>query len=542
GLDAMVLGNHEFDAGLDKLANFIANVNFPLLAANVDISAEPALADVTLLPYQLFKLEQQQLTPLAELPDVGREQLVAVFGLALEDMASITPLTGAVTFQSEIATAQRTVDELTALGVKHIIAVTHLGHQRDLLLAQAVNGIDVIVGGHSHSLLGDFRQWFKGQPGDYAQLITNADGLNYTCVVQAGEFAQAIGAVRLEFNVAGQLTRCEGENTILASNNFYQRPSRNAQSAVSETEQQQLAHFVDAMPNTSITAEHGALRQLLDTQYLPAVQQAYGAKIAEVEQPLQHVRLPGTGGSDQHGSILAGHVADGFYYWLNSAAVQEVTGKKVDFTLVGAGNIRSDLQAGDLYQGHIFLEVLPFAAPLSVVQVTGAELKALLLQVISDTLPEGAHAGKFPYSSHLRFSVIEHAAGQASFTQLQWRDKGQWHDIAPEQHYTLGVTSYLADGNDGWYLLAQAIARAGQRVDLVLQQGQPQAFKVQSMQPLQTANPTSAYRSLYTTVPALPCDPPLFDCRVAAQAVINYVQAHPEVLSQPRQPTVTLLR
>src|SRR5690606_6960035 len=62
-IDAMALGNHEFDIGLAKLADFIDKVNFPVLAANVDTSNEPLLANSeNLTPYRLFALENNQLT------------------------------------------------------------------------------------------------------------------------------------------------------------------------------------------------------------------------------------------------------------------------------------------------------------------------------------------------------------------------------------------------------------------------------------------------------------------------------------------------
>ena len=213
-IDAMALGNHEFDIGLSKLADFIDKVNFPILAANVDPSNEPSLvSSKNLQPYQLFVVENNQLAAIESSSAAAGRELVAVFGLALEDMRAISPDTGALVFESEVAVAQRTVDELQQQGVKHIIALTHLGHQRDLTLAGAVNGIDAIVGGHSHSLLGDFRHWYLGQQRPYAEVVTNPDGIGRTCVVQAGQFAQAVGQAELTFNRDGRLTACSGGNT-----------------------------------------------------------------------------------------------------------------------------------------------------------------------------------------------------------------------------------------------------------------------------------------------------------------------------------------
>ena len=149
GLHAMALGNHEFDIGLKKLAEFVDQVNFPILAANVDISAEKALANSSnLQSFSLFALEDGVLRAVESVEEAQQRPVVAVFGLALEDMPNIATETGKLVFAAEIATAQATVDLLHTMGVRHIIGLTHLGHQRDLRLAGAVNGIAVIVGGH----------------------------------------------------------------------------------------------------------------------------------------------------------------------------------------------------------------------------------------------------------------------------------------------------------------------------------------------------------------------------------------------------------
>ncbi|MEH8020610.1 bifunctional metallophosphatase/5'-nucleotidase [Rheinheimera metallidurans] len=541
GLDAMAMGNHEFDIGLTKLADFIAKVNFPLLAANIDSQAEPLLSNaVNLLPYQLFILQHNQLKPVANINPANTEQVVAVLGLALEDMRAIATNTGKLVFNNEIITAQRTVDALNQMGVTHIIALTHLGNQRDLALAAAVNGIDAIVGGHSHSLLGDFSHWHLGTQRAYAQLITNADGNGQTCVVQAGEFAQAIGQVNLEFNRAGELLSCAGNNTILASNDYYLAPKRDANSKIAADQQAETERYIAALPRTAIVKEDATLRNVLNTQYLPAVQQAYGTAISYTDKLIQHVRLPGSDGSNQHGSELAGYIADGITFWLNQPQLQAKTGRQVDFALIGAGNIRAPLQAGTVYEGHIRLEVLPFDTPLSVMSISGTDINALLTDIISASLAPGAHTGKYPYSGNLRYIAKQTAAGQASLTQLQvWRD-GKWQDIQPDTTYTMATTSYLADGNDGWQHLQQIQQQHSDRLDIILQQQQPSVFAVIRVNATQDSSGSTSYKAQYKTVEDLPCKAEGTDCKAAAKAFIDYLTAKPELWQKPRQATVTL--
>jgi 5'-nucleotidase len=539
-IDAMVLGNHEFDIGLSKLADFIARVNFPILAANVDTQTEPQLTHVgNLKAYTLFVVENHQLMPIQSIDRAAGRNVVAVFGLALEDMRAMAPDTGALVFSSEIQTAQRTVDALTAQGVKHIIALTHLGHQRDLTLAAAVNGIDVIVGGHSHSLLGDFSHWNLGKQHRYAAMVTNADGKGQTCVVQAGQFAQAIGQAALTFNKAGALTGCSGQNTLLASTDYFHSVRRDEANRIARAEQTDTEQYVAGLARTAIVAEDPLLRNLLNTQYLPAVQQAYGDVIGVTERSINHVRLPGTDGSDKHGSELAGVIADAMVYWLNQPEIQGKTGRKIDFALIGAGNIRAPLQAGTVHEGHIRLEVLPFNTPLSVMTITGAQLAALLTDTISATLVPGAHAGKFPYGGNVRYVAKKNATGGAKLLQLQWWTENHWQTIEPGQQYTLATTQYLADGNDGWHLLQQIQQHSSDRLDILLQQQLPAVFAVKRVQAQQDSSGRASYSAEYHSVTELPCKAQASDCKVAAQAMIDYVKAHPATWQQ-RIPTVTL--
>ena len=542
-IDAMALGNHEFDIGLTKLADFIDNVNFPVLAANVDATAEPALAaSQNLKPYKLFVHQHNTLTAIDSPEAAGGRQLIAVFGLALEDMRAISPQTGALVFENEVKTAQRTVDALRQQGIMHIIALTHLGHQRDLALAGAVNGIDAIVGGHSHSLLGDFRHWYLGQQRPYAELITNPDGEGRTCVVQAGQFAQAVGLAELSFNASGELKSCTGENTLLAGRDYFTSPLRNESSRIARAQQDATERYVNSLKGSAIVDEDVALRTLLDNKYLPTVTRAYGDVISMTAAEVPHVRLPGSGGSDQHGSVLAGHIADAMLAYANSAAVQRLTKKPVQLALIGAGNIRAPLPAGEVREGNIRLEVLPFNTPLSVLSIKGSELRALLTGIISQSVVAGAHTGKYPYVAGIRYVAQQNGPESAQLTQLDIQHLGQWQRLDNDAHYTLVTTSYLADGNDGWQLLQQLQEGKTDRVDIILRQQQIALYPVIRVDAVSDSSGKVSFAARYHNVPALPCDSEGVDCKVAAQAFIDYLRAYPQLWQQQRQPTVTLLR
>ncbi|MGU5793749.1 bifunctional metallophosphatase/5'-nucleotidase [Aeromonas hydrophila] len=539
GLDAMALGNHEFDLDNQKLARFIQGVNFPVLAANLDTRDDPDLRHAAnLKPFVIYAFDGNQKSPISDLNNLPQgKQLVAVMGLVLEDMANISPNVGKLRFGNEITSAQATVDLLRQHGINQIVALTHIGNQRDLALAAKVNGIDAIVGGHSHSLLGDFRNIGWGNTGEYAALVTNPDGVGMTCVVQAGSYAQAIGLAQVSFDAQGRVIACKGQNQLLASRDFFADPARNQ--ALDETRSKQAAKFIDAQPNLVTVDEDPRLRGIIDSHYKPALEQAFGPVIATLPAALQNARRPGDNGSDSHGSDVAPLVAEGQYYWANTPAVQALTGGPVHFALLAVGGVRADLPAGELREGDAALTLLPFKNQLSVLTLTGAEVRALLTETITATLPASAHAGKFPYGGHLRYTFTETTPGKrGALTQLQWQDAdGQWQDLVDATRYRVVMNAYSANGNDGWQALARAQAQHAERQDLAWQDGKLTAFPVERVE--QSGDQLSAR---YTAGHQLDCKASGIDCGTDAASFVQYVREQRPTLTALAEETVTLVR
>ncbi len=180
-----------------------------------------------LRPYQVFAFDGNKKTIVKDINHLPKDRnIVAVFGLALDNMPNIAPNTGDVKFNDMVKTAQATVDMLQSKGIDNIIALTHIGNAVDLDVASKVNGIDLIVGGHSHTLLGDFTDLGLNNNGIYAQMVKNPDGKSETCIVQAGEYAQAIGRVNVSFDAKGDVIECAGHNTLLSNDEFYHHADR----------------------------------------------------------------------------------------------------------------------------------------------------------------------------------------------------------------------------------------------------------------------------------------------------------------------------
>lgn len=541
-LDAMALGNHEFDLGIAKLANFARANNFPLVAANVDTQGEPALAGELLKPYVLFEADvSNRMQPVTMQTMQRPERVVAVFGLALQDMKNLSTQTGALNFRDEIASARQLVAYFKQHGIERVIALTHLGHQRDLTIAAAVDGIDVIVGGHSHSLLGDFSAWGLGRQSDYAAQISGPARQSPACVVQAGQYAQALGKLALTFDPQGQVVSCVGENTLLASAEFFRTEARDATSRWSDPA---IPKAVAALPRTAIVAEDATMRQRLDELYLPAVVRRYGPEIAFATRNFQHVRQPGEQGSSQHGSELAPLVAASLLDYLNRPDVLASTQRPVDMALIAAGGIRSSLAAGPVREGHVLLEILPYQAAVSVLTVTGAQLKALLHDTIAATIPPGAHSGKFPYGAGIRYQAVVNTQGELTLTAVEWLQQQQWQTVQDQALYRLATTQYLANGNDGWRVLAEAQSKGTDRVDLAFVDQRLRTFAVDKIQLSTNRSGQPSYQPVYRGNSSLDCQTPaaMVQCNVQNQALLEYIKQQPQVVQQASSPTVSFIR
>lgn len=150
GYDAMTLGNHEFDKGPAGLAPFVAGARFPVVSANVDVAGDH---DLGMLARTEIGNEAGRVYP-AVIREIDGEK-VGIIGLTTPEASEISSPGPHIGFSEPIAAARQLVDRLTAMGVDRIVVLSHLGWPRDLELAAAVEGIDVIVGGHTHTVRPD---------------------------------------------------------------------------------------------------------------------------------------------------------------------------------------------------------------------------------------------------------------------------------------------------------------------------------------------------------------------------------------------------
>jgi len=177
GVEAMAVGNHEFNYGQPVLLERAQEAGFPFLSANT-----------------IQEKDGRALLPGVLIVSVGSIR-VGILGLSpLDTYTSTHPKNvQGLEFVDPIRIASWMVPFLREQeNVDLVIALTHIGYEDDKRLAAAVPGIDIIVGGHSHTKL------------------EKPEKVGDTIIVQAGEYAQYLG--RLDVTVeGGKVTTFAGE-------------------------------------------------------------------------------------------------------------------------------------------------------------------------------------------------------------------------------------------------------------------------------------------------------------------------------------------
>lgn len=395
GVDAMTFGNHEFDRGTAAIPGWIKRSRFPWLSANIDFSAEPAIASLV-QPYLIRQIDGEQ---------------VAIIGLTTETTPLTTLNVGKAVFNDSVKSARQQVAALTALGINKIILLSHLGYQQDKSLATQVAGVDIIVGGHSHSLLGDAQKLstIDLRPvGTYPTELKAPDGKR-VLVLQAWQWGHVLGNVKIRFTSDGEVTGFSSGALVPLDDTIAEDP-------------------VVAAALVPYTAKLEQFRKDV-------------VAVAANDIPVGLNSGPGPLGAD---SMLA-----------------SVPNARV--AILNYGGVRKGLAAGTVSVGDL-LEVMPFANTMVLVDLTGAELKQALEENIDFLITKfgmGQHA--MPYLGGAVMAVRPAAAKGARVTALAVKDSnGTCQAVQPATVYRTVVNAFVAGGGDGFAVIRNA---AGFRSD-----------------------------------------------------------------------------
>ena len=453
--DAFTLGNHEFDSGDAGLKTFLdflraGDCRTPVLSANTNftLNASP-LAQGSISAY---------VQPATIVVRDGQQ--IGIIGITAAGKTKNSSRPDAsTTFANEAQTAQGQIDGLRAGGINKIILLTHQGYSEDVAMARALSGVDVIVGGDSHTLLGptELTTFAVTAPaGPYPTQVVNRDG-KLVCVAQAWQYGWAVGNLKVRFDQAGDVTSCGGSPQILLGN-----PTRRATGTVALTDADRTAIAADlaTQPALRVTAE--AARAV--TTLAPYQQQrtAFGANVVGAAATnLCLRRVPGTKrditrskfADCNTGSFTSTHGGDMQQIVAQAFLEQGRTFGGVDIALQNAGGVRVDLDAGNVTVGNVYT-VLPFRNVLVRLTMTGAEVKQTLEDAITFLLAGAGNTGTYPYAASLRFRVDLNQPANNRVSNLEVKNaQDAWVALNPAATYRVITNDFVADGGDGWVTL-----------------------------------------------------------------------------------------
>lgn len=379
GYDIRVLGNHEFDNGLQELAKYYKGVKGARLSANYDFTGTPA--EGLFQPYVIRK--------------VGGKR-IGFLGLNVdpESLISAKNYEG-VKFRDIIATANETAAYLkNKEKCDLVVAVTHIGYIKesekttDVELAEASRDIDIIIGGHSHTLVD------PAHPEAYPSLVSNADG-RPVLVTQNGKYGKYIGYISIDLD---NLKGADGSS-----------------------------FKYDIIP---VTARFSP--EQLDSRIAEFIR-PYAQKVDSINSRVIGKSLYSLSSDDRNGGY-ANFTAD-FALDLATQIADSLTlagsPLKVDMGFMNVGGIRQNMPQGDVTEGEI-LSTFPFDNRFVLQQVKGAD--------IIEALRVGASKGGEAVSRNVRVAVTPE--GELVRVIIDGAE------MDPEKEYVVGTIDYVAEGND----------------------------------------------------------------------------------------------
>ena len=459
--DAFTLGNHEFDDGDAALVRFLEQLNggacqTPVLAANVKPQLGTPLAPVAvddyIKPYTVKKVD-------------GVKVGIVGIDISGKTQNSSRPLP-TTQFEDEVTAAQAAIDALQADGVEHIVLLTHQGYEQDKRMATQLSGVDVIIGGDSHTLLGDFSRVGISSSGPYPTLATNRDG-ETVCIGQAWEYAKVFGLMTVSFNANGTVARCDGQASLVLGDTF-SRMQQGSEVVLDGTATAELIDLLEDQPEVQVVQPDEQAQRVLDG-YKDEIDVRGAEQIGQAldtfclvrvpgEQDDFNVGTPGCADANQHarGSDAGQLVAEAF---LESS-------RRSRFSLLNAGSVRVPLPVGDI-TFNTAATMLPFNAVLVELDVTGAEVKAALEEGVSNYLEQGGSSGSHPYAAGLRWDLDMSQPRGQRFSNLEVRDGDHWSALEPAQSYVMVTNDFVAEGRDGYTTLGQ-VSASGRSVNTYL--------------------------------------------------------------------------
>lgn len=389
GYDAMTAGNHDFNYGYDRLKEIEKTLKFPILSANVKTKDNKD----AFKPYMIKEVKGIK---------------VGIFGLSTPETATKTNPKNVegVTFENPIETSKKMVQELKKENVDMIIALGHIGLDENSeftskKIIEAVDGIDLFIDGHSHTLLKD------------GMVVKN------TLIAQTGNYGQNLGVVEIGFKdkkivdkKASLITKNDVKPAVVPPADNDKKPEKDQIKA-------EPAGKMYLEPNKAVLE---SIKKSKD-EMKSVTGEVVGKTTVALEGKRENVRSRET----NLGNLLAD-------------AMKEET--KADLAITNGGGIRDSIDVGDITKEEV-LKVLPFGSYIITKEVKGEDL-VKVLEHATDAYPNVE--GKFPQVSGITFKID--MSKQKGSRVADIMVNGQKLDL--NKTYVVATSDFIANGGDGY--------------------------------------------------------------------------------------------
>lgn len=383
GFDAMAIGNHEFDDGPEELAKFIDALQFPMISGNTLAGLDSPVAD-KFKPYIV--------------KEFGDEKVAVVSVLATDTDETSSP-GDSILFADEIGYLKEAVKEIEAAGIDKIVLLSHVGYAKDKEIAAAVDGIDVIVGGHSHTLLSNTDEKAAGP---YPTMVKNPAGTDVP-IVQAYAYSKYLGDLTVVFDDSGVVKSATGEPKLL---------------------------------DASVTPDEGFVAKV--SELAGPIEELKQKEIGETAEAIDGSREVCRATECTMGNLVA------------DAMVDRLSDQGITIAIQNGGGLRASIDAGTVTMGEV-LTVLPFQNTLASFQLKGSDIVAALENGVGQ-VEEGA--GRFPQVSGLKYTADLNKPAGSRITSVEVKEGDGFVAIDPNKVYGVATNNYMRSGGDGYSVFA----------------------------------------------------------------------------------------
>lgn len=398
GYDIQVMGNHEFDNGLRELAEHYRKLKASRLDANYDFTGTP----------------MQGLMEDYVIKKVGKHK-VGFIGVGVDPESLISQHNYAgMRYKDVIGTVNNLAAELKGKkGCDLVVVVSHLGARKenekttDYELAAASRDVDIIIGGHSHTIIqpgtkaSDRPSVRPGEDKFTPAIVENAEG-RPVLVTQTGKYGKYMGYIKIDLDNLKSAVPSEYDYRLVS---------------VSD-------RFVYDMLDSKMRDFIAPYKHQVDSVKSRVIAQSYRALNGDKR----------TGG-------YPNFIAD-FAKWYGDMKADSLRRegsdvKNPDFAIMNVGGIRHSMPAGDVTEGLI-LETFPFSNYIVMQEVSGADLIEAMRMA----------AGKGGEGISRELMVLTDGNGGLERVLLNGEE------VNPGQTYTMVTLDYVAEGNDDFVTFA----------------------------------------------------------------------------------------